>query len=141
MRRAFFRPCYGLRIFFFFQAEDGIRDIGVTGVQTCALPIWMYDETLGKVHFWLTFVFFNATFAPMHLVGVEGMPRRVYDYAEEFADWNLFISISSFIVGLSTLIFAYNMVSSWRAGPRASANPWRGLTLEWQGSRTPSGLK
>jgi cytochrome c oxidase subunit 1 len=97
----------------------------------------MYDETLGKLHFWLTFVFFNLTFGPMHLIGVEGMPRRVYDYAEKFADWNLFISISSFIVGLSTLIFAYNIVSSWRAGPRASANPWRALTLEWQVSSPP----
>ena len=97
----------------------------------------MYDEKLGKLHFWTTFVFFNATFAPMHLIGIEGMPRRVADYAEEFAGWNLFISIASFMVGLSTLIFLYNMVASWRGGPRASANPWRALTLEWQVSSPP----
>jgi cytochrome c oxidase subunit I len=97
----------------------------------------MYDETLGKVHFWMTFIFFNATFAPMHLIGVQGMPRRVYDYAEQFADWNLFISIASFMVGLSTLVFAYNIVASWRGGPRAAANPWRALTLEWQVSSPP----
>jgi cytochrome c oxidase subunit 1 len=54
----------------------------------------MYDETLGKIHFWSTFVFFNLTFAPMHLVGVEGMPRRSYDYAESFASINLLISIA-----------------------------------------------
>jgi cytochrome c oxidase subunit 1 len=97
----------------------------------------MYDETLGKLHFWATFVFFNLTFAPMHLIGVQGMPRRVYDYADKFAGWNLFISICSFVLGLSTLVFAYNMVASWRGGPRAVANPWRALTLEWQVSSPP----
>jgi cytochrome c oxidase subunit 1 len=97
----------------------------------------MYDETLGKLHFWLTFIFFNATFAPMHLIGVDGMPRRVADYAQAFANWNLFISIASFVLGLSTLIFVYNMVASWRGGARAPANPWRSLTLEWQVSSPP----
>src|SRR5690349_3950567 len=97
----------------------------------------MFDERLGKLHFWLTFVFFNLTFAPMHLIGVQGMPRRVADYPEQFATWNLFISLSSFVLGLSTLIFVYNMVSSWRSGPRAPANPWRALTLEWQVSSPP----
>src|SRR5919107_1959161 len=58
----------------------------------------------------------------MHLIGVQGMPRRVADYPEQFAGWNLFISLSSFIVGLSTLIFVYNMVASWRGGARAPAN-------------------
>ena len=97
----------------------------------------MYDETLGKVHFWLTFIGFNLTFGPMHVIGLEGMPRRVADYAEKFAGWNLFISVASFIVGLSSLVFVYNMVASWRHGPRAEANPWRALTLEWQVSSPP----
>jgi cytochrome c oxidase subunit 1 len=97
----------------------------------------MYDERLGRLHFWLTFIFFNLTFAPMHLIGVQGMPRRVADYAEQFADWNLAISLCSFVLGLSTLIFAYNIVASWRGGPRASANPWNALTLEWQVSSPP----
>jgi cytochrome c oxidase subunit 1 len=97
----------------------------------------MYDERLGRLHFWLTFVFFNLTFAPMHIIGVQGMPRRVSDYAEKFATWNLVISIAAFILGLSTLIFAYNMIASWRGGPRAVANPWRALTLEWQVSSPP----
>jgi cytochrome c oxidase subunit I len=97
----------------------------------------MYDERLGRLHFWMTFIFFNLTFGPMHIIGVQGMPRRVYDYADKFATWNLFISIFAFILGLSTLIFAYNMVASWRGGPRAVANPWRALTLEWQVSSPP----
>jgi cytochrome c oxidase subunit I len=97
----------------------------------------MYDEKLGRLHFWLTFITFNLTFGPMHIIGVQGMPRRVYDYAEQFAGWNLFISISAFVLGLSSLIFAYNMIASWRGGPRAVANPWRALTLEWQVSSPP----
>ena len=97
----------------------------------------MIDERLGKLHFWLTLVAFNVTFAPMHLIGVQGMPRRVSDYAQEFATWNLIESIASFVLGLSTLIFLYNIISSWRSGPLAGANPWRALTLEWQVSSPP----
>jgi cytochrome c oxidase subunit 1 len=97
----------------------------------------MFDERLGKWHFWMTFIFFNLTFGPMHLIGMQGMPRRVAEYAAKFAAWNLFISFSAFILGLSTLIFLYNMVVSWRRGPRAVANPWRALTLEWQVSSPP----
>jgi cytochrome c oxidase subunit I len=96
-----------------------------------------YDERLGKWHFWTTFVFFNLTFAPMHILGMDGMPRRVATYATKFADLNLFISIASWMLGLSTLIFLYNMVTSWRGGPRTVANPWRGMTLEWQVSSPP----
>ncbi len=97
----------------------------------------MYHEGLGKLHFWSTFIAFNATFAPMHLIGVKGMPRRIADYPEEFAGWNLAISIASFMLGVSTLVFVYNVVASWRGGVRASANPWRSLTLEWQVSSPP----
>ena len=97
----------------------------------------MYDERLGKIHFWLSFVFFNLTFGPMHLVGVDGMPRRVADYAEQFAAMNMFISIASFLFGLSFLVFLYNVLASWRYGPAAEANPWRAHTLEWQVSSPP----
>jgi cytochrome c oxidase subunit 1 len=97
----------------------------------------MYNEKLGRAHFWTTFVFFNATFAPMHLIGIEGMPRRVADYSEQFATWNAVISIASFALGLSTLVFVYNMIASWRGGKRAPANPWNALTLEWQVSSPP----
>jgi cytochrome c oxidase subunit I len=97
----------------------------------------MYDERLGKLHFWLTFIGFNLTFFPMHYIGLQGMPRRVADYAHRFADINLFISIASFGLGASTLVFLYNMVYSWRHGRAASGNPWRALTLEWQVSSPP----
>jgi cytochrome c oxidase subunit 1 len=97
----------------------------------------MFDERLGKWHFWTTFVFFNMTFGPMHILGLQGMPRRVATYAAKFADLNLFISIMSLGLGFSTLLFVYNMVTSWRGGTRAVANPWRGMTLEWQVSSPP----
>jgi cytochrome c oxidase subunit I len=97
----------------------------------------MYNERLAKLHFWLTFIAFNATFFPMHLIGVQGMPRRVADYDPQFGDWNLFISLASFVLGASFMIFVYNMIVSWRSGAPAPGNPWRGLTLEWQVTSPP----
>src|SRR6516164_7597916 len=97
----------------------------------------MYDERLGKWHFWSTFIFFSLTVAPMHVLGLQGMPRRVEDYSAKFADLNLLISIASFGLGLTTLVFLYNMATSWRGGPISIANPWRALTLEWQVSSPP----
>ncbi len=97
----------------------------------------MYNERLGKLHFWLTFVTLNLTFFPMHWVGLLGMPRRVSDYAAEFAGTNMFITISSFALGASIFVFLYNMIVSWARGPVAGANPWRSMTLEWQVSSPP----
>ena len=97
----------------------------------------MYDESLGRLHFWLSFIFFNLTFGPMHFVGIDGMPRRVADYAHQYAAWNGIISVSSFIFGMTFFIFLYNIVTSWRHGPAAEANPWRAHTLEWQVSSPP----
>ena len=97
----------------------------------------MYDERLGRVHFYLTLVGMLGTFVPMHWIGMEGMPRRVADYAAQFGDWNLVISISSFLLGIAQLVFIYNMVVSWRWGPKATANPWRAKTIEWQVSSPP----
>jgi cytochrome c oxidase subunit 1 len=97
----------------------------------------MYDERLGRVHFWLTLVGTWGTFIPMHWIGMDGMPRRVVDYSAQFGDWNLVISCFGFLLGLAQLVFLYNMVVSWRYGPRAPANPWRAKTIEWQVSSPP----
>jgi len=97
----------------------------------------MYDERLGRLHFWFTFIAFNVTFMPMHWLGLQAMPRRVYDYEPRFGDLNLIISIGAFVLGASTLIFLYNVVVSWARGPLAPANPWRALSLEWQVSSPP----
>ena len=80
---------------------------------------------------------FNLTFFPMHWVGLVGMPRRVADYADRFADLNLFVTISSFALGASVVVFFYNMIVSWARGPIADPNPWRAMTLEWQVSSPP----
>ncbi len=97
----------------------------------------MYNERLGKAHFWLTFVSFNVTFFPMHWVGLRGMPRRVFDYSEEFGNLNLVITVASFVLGASVVIFLYNMITSWARGPIAGSNPWGAMTLEWQVTSPP----
>ena len=97
----------------------------------------MYNETLGKLHFWVTFITFNATFFPMHYLGTEGMLRRISDYEPKYANWNMFITLCAFLLGISTFIFVYNAIVSWIRGEPAPANPWRSLTLEWQVSSPP----
>ncbi len=91
-----------------------------------------FDEFLGRVHFTLFFVGFNATFLPMFWAGVHGMRRRAADYPPELAGINLFISVASFLMAVATVVFLWNVVRSWARGPRAAANPWRAHTLEWQ---------
>jgi len=97
----------------------------------------LYDEKLGRVHFWLTLVGMYGTFLPMHWIGMEGMPRRVADYSAQFGDWNLLISCFAFLLGAAQLVFLYNMIVSWRWGPLAGPNPWRAKTIEWLVSSPP----
>jgi cytochrome c oxidase subunit 1 len=97
----------------------------------------MYDERLGRVHFWLTLLGTWGTFLPMHWIGMQGMPRRVSDYAAQFGDWNLAITVAGFLLGAAQLVFLYNMVVSWKWGPKASGNPWRSKTIEWEVSSPP----
>jgi cytochrome c oxidase subunit 1 len=97
----------------------------------------MYDERLGKLHFWWFTIAFNATFLPMFWLGIEGMRRRVADYPPELGPVNLFVSIAAFNIALSVAVFVYNMVRSWRRGERAAPNPWNAQTLEWQTSSPP----
>ena len=97
----------------------------------------MMDENLAKIHFVLTYVGFFGAFFPMHILGMLGMPRRVAVYAPEFTTLNQIVSLSSFILGISTFVILYNMVWSFYRGKIAGANPWRGLTLEWATTSPP----
>ncbi|HRP95817.1 MAG TPA: cytochrome c oxidase subunit I [Rhodocyclaceae bacterium] len=100
------------------------------------LPKWtgrMPDERLGRLHFWSSMIFFNITFFPMHFLGLAGMPRRVPDYALQFADFNALASIGAFGFGLSQLILLWVIVKAVRGeGEQASARAWEGAGgLEW----------
>ena len=93
------------------------------------LPKWtgnMYDEVLGKTHFWMSFISVNITFFPMHFVGLAGMPRRIPDYALQFADFNMVISIGAFIFGLTQLLFLFIILKSIFAGKQATSEVWEG---------------
>src|SRR5664279_249196 len=93
----------------------------------------MLNEGLGKAHFWVMLVGFNLTFFPMHFVGLLGMPRRIYTYPAGlgFDTLNLLSTIGAFLLGSSFLIFIYNIITTWRHGAPAPADPWNGATLEW----------
>ncbi|HZS87515.1 MAG TPA: cytochrome c oxidase subunit I [Chloroflexota bacterium] len=98
----------------------------------------MMNERLGKWHFWLMFISANATFFPMHALGLLGMSRRIATYAPEYAGTNLFISIASFVLAASFLIFIYNAITSLRSGPKAPPNPWGARTLDWSTESPPA---
>ena len=101
----------------------------------------MMDEKLGKLHFWLTFIGFHATFLVQHWLGNEGMPRRYADYlpTDGFTTLNTISTIGSFILGASTIPFLYNVVKSWKYGELALRDdPWgHGNSLEWATSSPP----
>lgn len=93
----------------------------------------MLDEKIGKLHFWLMFIGFNVTFFPMHMVGLLGMPRRVYTYQPGlgFELYNRTETIGAFILMVAFLVFIYNVLKTWRGPRNAPADPWNGATLEW----------
>ncbi|MGH7720406.1 MAG: cytochrome c oxidase subunit I, partial [Gemmatimonadaceae bacterium] len=93
----------------------------------------LLSEKVGRVHFWLYFIGMNLTFFPMHFAGLNGMPRRVYTYQDHqgFNTENFVATIGAFLLGLGTLVFAYNFVVSRRRGARAGNDPWGAPTLEW----------
>jgi cytochrome c oxidase subunit 1 len=99
------------------------------------LPKWtghMYNEKLGKLHFWLSAISVNVTFFPQHFVGLAGMPRRIPDYSTQFADFNMISSIGAFVFGLSQLLFVYVIWSCVRGGQKATDQVWEGAHgLEW----------
>ncbi|MCA0015765.1 cytochrome c oxidase subunit I [Mesorhizobium sp. B292B1B] len=99
----------------------------------------MLSERLGRWNFWLVFIGFNLTFFPMHMLGLQGMPRRVYTYppASGWGGTNLFISISSLVVFAGFALFVLNVLLSLRNGRIAGDNPWGASTLEWATTSPP----
>jgi cytochrome c oxidase subunit 1 len=103
----------------------------------------MFDERLGKIHFWLTFLGTYAIYFPMHYLGLEGMPRRYFAFgdtafmSESAQDLNAAITIAAIIVALAQLFFLYNIIVSYFRGKKADSNPWEATTLEWQTADTP----
>jgi cytochrome c oxidase subunit 1 len=99
------------------------------------LPKWtgnMYDEKLSKWHFWLSVISVNVLFFPQHFLGLAGMPRRIPDYAVQFAEFNMMSSIGGFVFGLSQLLFLYIVIKSIRGGVKATDEVWEGADgLEW----------
>jgi cytochrome c oxidase subunit 1 len=96
----------------------------------------MLNPTLGKIHFALTFVFYNLVFFPMHNLGLEGMMRRLYDpnqyeYLAHLQPMNTFISVSALLLGTAQLIFLVNFLWALRFGKKAPSNPWNANSLEW----------
>ncbi len=111
-----------------------------------ALYLWfpkitgrMLGETLGKWHFWLFFAGVNITFFPMHHLGLQGMPRRIYTYLPEtgWGPMNMLATAGSWIIAVSVIVFLVNVVQSLRSGERAGADPWGGPTLEWATTSPP----
>jgi cytochrome c oxidase subunit 1 len=104
----------------------------------------MLDETLGRIHFWVTFVGAYAIFFPMHYVGLLGVPRRYFElgdsaFMQSAAGLNAFISVTALIVGAAQMIFLLNLIWSLFMGKEAGSNPWGATTLEWQTPATPPG--
>ncbi len=102
----------------------------------------MMNETLGKIHFFLTFIFFNLTFFPMHFLGTGGHMRRIwnpmqYEFLQHFQGMNEFISVSAFLLGASQILFLFNFFWSLFAGKKAADNPWHANTLEWTAATPP----
>jgi cytochrome c oxidase subunit 1 len=105
------------------------------------MPKWtgnMYNETLGKIHFWLSTIFVNLLFFPQHFLGLAGMPRRIPDYSVQFADWNAVSSIGGFGFGLTQLLFCYIVFATIRGGEKATDKVWEGATgLEFEQLPSP----
>jgi cytochrome c oxidase subunit I len=99
----------------------------------------MLNERIGKLHFWMMLIGFNLTFGPMHILGLQGMPRRIQSYPASLGldFWNLVSSIGAFTIALSVLIFIVNAVSTFRKPKGMEADPWDARTLEWSTSSPP----
>ncbi len=97
----------------------------------------MYSERLGQISCLLYFVGFNVTFFSQFVAGTRGMPRRYYNYLDQFQPMHQASTVGSWILGLGFLIMLYNLLTSLKSGPKAPANPWDGRSLEWKTSSPP----
>ncbi len=100
------------------------------------------NETWGKIHFILTYIFFNAVFFPMHFLGVGGHMRRIYnpmqyEFLNTFQPWNIFITVSAFLLVVGQIPFVVNFFWSLFAGKQVDENPWQANTLEWSAPSPP----
>ena len=105
----------------------------------------MYNEALGRFHFWVTFLGAYAIFFPMHYLGLLGVPRRYFELGEtafiphSAMSLNIFITMAALTVGFAQMVFLFNLIWSLFNGKPAGSNPWRATTLEWQTPETPPG--
>jgi cytochrome c oxidase subunit 1 len=105
----------------------------------------MLNETIGKWSFWLMFFGMNLTFGPMHMIGLQGQPRRMYVWTENRAGegffnigfWNMVASIGSFVLAFGILLFLINIYYTWRKGPVSPLDPWDARSLEWMTTNPP----
>ena len=101
---------------------------------------WMLSEGWGKLQFWLLFIGMNLTFGPMHIVGLQGMPRRTYTYPDGMGwdFWNMIETVGAFIIALSVLVFLINVFISKFKKEEAGDDPWDARTLEWMTASPPA---
>jgi cytochrome c oxidase subunit 1 len=104
----------------------------------------MLNESLGKLHFWLTVISFNMIFLPLFVLGTAGQHRRIYDYQNFpelslpwMQDFRVIATVSLLVMLGAQLIFFYNVITSWRSGPKAGKNPWNSNTFEWTAESPP----
>ncbi len=99
----------------------------------------LMNERLAQAHFWIAFIGMNLAFFPMHLMGILGMSRRIYTYPANMGwnDLNLISSIGAFLIGISMVIFIYNIFASLKHGQKAGDDPWDAFTLEWDTTSPP----
>jgi cytochrome c oxidase subunit 1 len=109
--------------------------LAIIGAVYYWLPKWtghMYNEILGKWHFWLTIIGFNLTFFPQHFLGLAGMPRRIPDYALQFTEFNQWSTVGAFLLGFAQILLLYVVVQTIRGGKKATTQVWEGAEgLEW----------
>ena len=121
-----------------------VMSLGITFGMFAGFYYWIgkmsgkqYNECLGKIHFWITFLGVNITFFPQHFLGLAGMPRRVPDYPDAFIPWNYISSIGSYISFSSVIFFVIIIFHTLKYGKKAGNNPWNADTLEWTLSSPP----